>query len=286
MIHHAAFSMQVVNENQMKISFAFAFASFLIIVLGAGCQNSEVQFVRDSYPSPNLEGAPEIPEIAVLRPYFQTTLGNVDAGSAVGTAFAIEHEGTNSPIVLTALSILGPASGLTRQAKAIELVEVFQTCTLGSAFGGFDGVVSATEFLSIAESAPFDEPTLAGDVLAIMMPEKTRVGKFKLSNQMPAKGETIWLSAAMFVGVPPSQRQHSAIVTGQDANGNITYTFDDKTISHQGTVGAPILNKKGEVIAIHLGGTTEEGKLTGFANPTARFSKHLESAVLAASEKL
>lgn len=46
-------------------------------------------------------------------------------------------------------------------------------------------------------------------------------------------------------GAPPSQRQHSAIVTGQDANGNITNTFDDPTISHQGTLGAPILDQRG-----------------------------------------
>ena len=267
----------------MKTSFVFT--SLLAIVLTAGCQNSDVPLVREIY-SPNLPGAPEIPEIAVLRPYFQTTLGNVDVGSAVGTAFAIEHEGIKAPVVLTALTILGPASGLTGQAKAAELAGVFKTCTLGSAFGGFDGVVSATGFLPILESAPFDQPSPAGDVLAITMPEKTRFGRFKLSNEMPAKGETIWLSAAMFIGVPPSQRQHSAIVTGQDENGNITYTFDDKTISHQGTLGAPLLNKKGEVIAIHLGGSKEDGKLTGFANPTAKFSKYLESALLTSPEKL
>lgn len=267
------------------MKYAFALTSFLAIVLTSGCQNSEDQFTPEPILSPNLPGAPLIPEIAVLRPYFQTTLGNVDAGSAVGTAFAVELQGSDSPIVLTALSVLGPGSGLTRQAEGAELVEIFKSSTLGSAFGGFDGVVPATGFLCIPESAPFDKQSEAGDILAITMPKKSRVGKFKLSNDLPAKGETIWLSTAMFAGVPPSQRQHSAIVTGQDENGNITYTLDDKTISHQATLGAPILNKKGEVVAIHLGGSKEDGKLTGFANPTARFSKHLEAAVLAASEK-
>lgn len=267
------------------MKYSFVFASYLALVLVAGCQNSEVQFTRELPPSPNLPDAPLIPEIAVLRPYFQTTLGNVDAGSAVGTAFAVEHQGSDSPIVLTALSVLGPASGLTRQAEASELVEIFTSSTLGSAFGGFDGVVSATGFVVIPESASFDQKSEAGDILAISMPKKSRVGTFKLSKELPAKGETIWLSAAMFAGVPPSQRQHSAIVTGQDENGNITYIFDDRTITHQGTLGAPILNKKGDVVAIHLGGTTEKGMLTGFANPTVRFSKHLESALAAAVEK-
>ena len=254
---------------------------FIAVLIAVGCRNSDDDYVPAPQPSPNLPGAPLIPEIAVLRPYFQTTLGNVDVGSAVGTAFAVEHSGSDSPIVLTALSVLGTASGFTRQAQSTELTEIFKTCTLGSAFGGFDGVVAATGFVVIPESAPFDQPSAAGDILAISMPKKSRVGTFKLSSDLPAKDETIWLSTAMFAGVPPSQRQHSAIVTGQDADGNITYTFDDPTISHQGTLGAPILNKKGEVVAIHLGGTTEAGKLVGFANPTARFAKYLEAAVVA-----
>ena len=266
------------------MKYAFAFTSFLALVLATGCLNSEVSYKPEPLPSPNLPGAPLIPEIAVLRPYFQTTLGNVDAGLAVGTAFAVELQGSDSPIVLTALSVLGPGSGLTRQAEGAELAEIYKGSTLGSAFGGFDGVVSATGFVSIPESASFEQESEAGDILAITMPKKSRVGTFKLSNEQPTKGETIWLSAAMFVGAPPSQRQHSATVTGQDEKGNITYEFDERSITHQGTLGAPILNKKGEVVAIHLGGTNSDGKLTGFANPTSRFAKYLEKA-LSSTEK-
>lgn len=278
------FTLTIELEN-MKHFNAFALLFLVAAISAPGCQNSEEQFSNTPSPSPNLPGAPTIPELSVLRPYFQTTLGNVDVGSAVGTAFAVELDGTESHVVLSALSVLGTASGLTRQAEAAELVEIFKTSTLGSAFGGFDGVVSATGFVCIPESAPFDRPSEAGDILAISMPKKTKLEAFKLSKDLPAKGEMIWLSAAMFAGAPPSQRQHSAIVTGQDANGNITYVFDDRTISHQGTLGAPILNKSGDVVAIHLGGTTEDGKLSGFANPTARFFNHLQTAVLASASK-
>jgi len=258
---------------------------FIAVLIAVGCRNPDDDYVPAPQPSPNLPGAPLIPEIAVLRPYFQTTLGNVDVGSAVGTAFAVEQSGSDSPIVLTALSVLGTASGLTRQAQSAELKEIFTTCTLGSAFGGFDGVVVANGFVVIPESASFDQPSAAGDILAITMPAKSRVGTFKLSEDLPTQGESIWLSTAMFAGAPPSQRQHSAIVTGQDASGNITYTFDNPKITHQGTLGAPILNKKGDVVAIHLGGTTEAGKLIGFANPTARFAKYLKAASVVTEEK-
>ncbi len=252
---------------------------FLNVFLSLGCQTREIELAQESLPSPNLLGAPEIKNSSVLRPYFQTTLGNVDVGSSVGTAFMVEMDGYNRPIVLTALSILGPASGLSRQASQAELSEIYQTITLGDAFGSFDGVLSSTGFLSIPESAPFDQSSPAGDILAIWMPVKTRAGKFRLSSEHPIKGDTVWLSAAMFVGAPPSQRQHSAMVTGEDEYGNIVYEFDDKSLTHQGTVGAPIMNSKGDVIAIHLGGSNSNGKLSGFANPTSRFLSYLEAAL-------
>ena len=253
--------------------------SFMGVLLSLGCQTREIELALESHPSPNLPGAPEIKNISVLRPYFQTTLGNVDVGSSVGTAFLVELDGYDRPVVLTALSILGPASGLSRQASPTELSEIYQSITLGDAFGSFDGVLSSTGFLSIPESAPFDQPSPAGDILAISMPVKTRAGKFKLSSVLPVKGDTVWLSAAMFAGAPPSQRQHSAIVTGEDENGNIIYEFDDNGLTHQGTVGAPIMNNKGEVVAIHLGGSKANGKLSGFANPTSRFLTYLQAAL-------
>jgi len=57
------------------------------------------------------------------------------------------------------------------------------------------------------------------------------------------------MSAAVFRGAPSSQRQRSAEVTGIDEHGNLTYRFDNATLSFQGTQGAPILNKDGKVVA-------------------------------------
>lgn len=257
----------------------FFHLSFIGVLLSLGCHTREMELSQEPHPSPNLPGAPEIKNISVLRPYFQTTLGNVDVGSSIGTAFIVEMDGHDRPIVLTALSILGPASGLSRQAHPAELSEIYQSITLGDAFGSFDGVLSATGFLSIPESAPFYQSSPAGDILAIAMPVKTRAGKFKLSIEHPLKGDTVWLSAAMFIGAPPSQRQHSAMVTGEDEYGNIVYEFDDKSLTNQGTVGAPIMNSKGDVIAIHLGGSKAKEKLSGFANPTSRFIAYLKAAL-------
>ncbi len=263
----------------MKASLLLIHLAFAVIFFSTGCQKTELEVMRDPPPSPNLPGAPLIPERSILRPFFQTTLGNVDAGSSVGTAFGAEIDGDDRTFVLTALSILGPASGLTRQAAPAELSEIFKSITLGDAFGSFDGVLSASGFIGVLESSPFDQTSLAGDIVAISMPNKTRASKLRLSADHPAKGDSVWLSAAMYAGAPPSQRQHAATVTGEDEHGNIVYEFENNKLTHQGTVGAPILNKKGDVVAIHLGGSQSMGTLTGFANPASRFLSYLEAAV-------
>jgi hypothetical protein len=74
-------------------------------------------------------------------------------------------KGSDATVVLTALSILGESSGFERQLLPAELTQVYKSCTLGSAFGGFDGVLSATGLVGIPDSAPNDQSSEAGDVL-------------------------------------------------------------------------------------------------------------------------
>jgi len=98
-------------------------------------------------PSSALPGAPTVPKSSVLRSFFQTSIGNIDAGSTAGTAFAIRIDDQPEPIVLTALSVLGTGSGFSRNATPTELNEVLKNITLGDAFGAFDGVIQAKAFI-------------------------------------------------------------------------------------------------------------------------------------------
>lgn len=260
--------------------FALQLSSILLLVL-FGCEAPPVPSYAP--PSSEVPGAPDVPKLSVLRPYFQTSIGNIDAGSAAGTAFAVKLDDQSEPIVLTALSVLGTGSGLSRNAVSTELNEILKSITLGDAFGSFDGVIQAKDFIQIPDSAMNGQSSVAGDVLAIRLDQAAarRLGTFRVSNVETAPGDKAWLSIAAFVGAMPSQRQHAATITGMDDQGNICYKFENPKLSMQGSLGAPLLNDDGAVIAIHLGGSLNDGSLSGFGNPLSRFLPSLRDSAVA-----
>lgn len=231
-------------------------------------------------PSPNLPGAPLIPERSVLRPYAKTGNGQIPAGESVATAFAVTIEENQKPIVLTALSVLDTGKFFTGRPTPNSLNLGLESITLSDAFGSMDGVVSAFAFIDIPESGFADDSNAnAGDVLAIQLGNKNPFKSFLLSESLPSVGEKVWLSAAVFEGASPSQRQHEAVVTQVDAKGTIQYRFENKNLSMQGTLGAPILNVEGKVIAIHLAAIDPADPLLAKGNPAARFLPYLTSAL-------
>ncbi len=251
----------------------------IIVLLSLGCDSPPAM---PSYapPSSEVPGAPTVPKLSVLRPYFQTSIGNIDAGTAAGTAFAVKLDDKSDPIVLTALSVLGTGSGFSRNAVSMELNEILKSITLGDAFGAFDGVIQAKEFIQIPDSAVDGQSSVAGDILAIRLDHTaaSRLGTFRLSDTQVKPGDKAWLSIATFVGALPSQKQHAATVKGLDGRGNITYELENSKLSFEGSLGAPLLNDDGDVIAIHLGGSSKDGAATGFGNPTTRFLPSLKAS--------
>lgn len=231
-------------------------------------------------PSPNLPGAPLVPERSVLRPYFKTKLGQIPAGESAATAFAVSIEGSPKPIVLTALSTLAAGEFFSDQPAPSRLNADLESITLSDAFGSMDGVVSAREFLEIPESGIANASDVqAGDVLAIQLGDKIPFKSFELGDSLPAVGEKIWISAAVFEGAPPSQMQHEAVVTALPDDGNIHYRFENRKLSLKGTLGAPVLNKEGKVIAIHLGAINATDPLLAAGNPAVRFAAYLAAAL-------
>jgi hypothetical protein len=246
-----------------------------------GCNPSSVDQYEPPQvliPSPDLPGAPKIPKLAILRPFCETSLGNINAGSAFATAFVAEIEG-HSPVVLTVMSLLSKANGLSRDASPSELNSIISGVSFGSAFGEMDSVLLAEKALDLYDQDK--EATDSDDLLAVALPDTAtrRVGTLPLAKSQPAIGSKIWLSAALTIGAPPSQRQHVAIVKGEDEKGNMTYTFENLEISFEGTPGAPMLNEEGAVVAVHLFGEKEGGELIGHGNPTSKFLPDLKSAI-------
>lgn len=258
--------------------------SIPLLIVFVGCLKSNVEDQSSQsamdIPSPNLPGAPSIPERSVLRPYMKTGNGQIPAGESVATAFAVTIEENEKPVVLTALSVLDAGKYFAGRPTPNSLNLGMESITLSDAFGSMDGVISAFAFIDIPESGFADSQNAkAGDVLAIQLGNKNPFKSFRLSASLPSVGEKIWLSAAVFEGASPSQRQHEAVVTQVDAMGIIQYRFENKKLSMQGTLGAPMLNADGKVIAIHLGAIDPADPLLAKGNPTARFLPYLISAL-------
>jgi len=106
-----------------------------------------------------------------------------------------------------------------------------------------------------------------------------------LSEKLPQVGDKVWLADALYVGAPPSQYQHSATITSIQDAGNICYKFDNAKISFQGTQGAPIIDRDGKVVAVHIGAKDKMEPLVATGNPTSRFLPFLKKALAADRER-
>jgi hypothetical protein len=211
----------------------------------------------------------------VVKPTFDTTLGNITAG----TAFAVKLPGQSRPLILTSIHLLGPSGGLPRDVPATEVPQVMKGLTLKDCFDASISVGKAGDPIVIPDAAPFDKPSKAGDILAFWGPVDTTLKPSRLASTTPAKGERVWLAASLREGAPPTQRLHPATIIEIDENGDLVYRFDNPKLSIRGTSGAPVLNAAGEVVAINWGGGSDEKGMFGCGNPVERFAPQLEAAV-------
>lgn len=240
-------------------------SSAVLATAGAGDEDPKTQSAPDWY---------------VFRPTFSTTEGEVRAG----TAFFIRLPDHSRPLLLTALHLLGPAGGMPKDVPPTEVPKVVKRLRLTDCFQASRELQLASEPLVIAAAAPARKPGKAGDVLAFWGPSEKRTRELELATKTPGQGERVWLVASLRSGAPPEQWMHPAVLVGINKEGEAIYRFDNLKMELRATSGAPVLNKAGQVVAIHLGGGAEDGKLYGFGNPVERFRPHLETAAKQSSK--
>lgn len=220
--------------------------------------------------------APDVPDLFLLRPSFETTRGEVRAG----TAFAVALPGRPRAILLTALHLLGEAGGLKEEVAAKDVPEVLKGLVVTDPFDkNRPPIHLGDDVASIPESAPFRTKSKAGDIVAFFVPADVKLPTKPLATKPPAKGARVWLAADVLGGAPKGRRLHPAKVL-DEGEGLLLYEFDDAGLELRATSGAPVLNAAGEVVAINLAsGKTPEGTLFGAGNPATRFRPFLEAAV-------
>lgn len=213
---------------------------------------------------------PVLPDNTILRPDFYLQGNNY----AAGTAFAVEIPEKNTSLILTALHLFGPDGGLEEQIPSSELKDKIQKVVFYDAFTDAE-CGETVKVLSIPDAKVSSQ--LHTDVAAFYYGDNMSVPKFKISDKLPKKGETVWLAASL-VTETNDKKLHRATVKSASKK-MLTFEYEDGGIELRATSGAPILNSKGEVVGINIGGYTEGKKVIGGANPCTSFKKMIIDAL-------
>lgn len=222
---------------------------------------------RNSFPS--------VPNGFVFRPKFTTTFGEVRAG----TAFVARLDADQPPLLLSVIHLLGPSGGMRKQVAAADVANVVTEVTITDRWDPSIKLSIGNRVLPILESAPLEDESGAGDVLAFRVAETPELRPARLARKTPTEGERVWLATSLSSGAPAEQRLHPATVIGMHPRGDYLYQFENAAVPIPGTSGAPVLNAAGEVVAINLGGYSEDGKKFGAGNHIERFRPYLEKAL-------
>lgn len=227
----------------------------------------------------------EITTDFIYRPTFQTVQGQLRAG----TAFAVQVEGEERPIILTALHLFGSAGGLDEEVNARDLPEFVKQVDLYDLFEG-DYIGSATETLLLLGTFPLSidqayagnnyNPSLTvyGDVAAFYLQSDQEIETVTLSHGKLSAGDPVWLMASIYGGESANQKLHKGYVVIADEE-QLVFRYEDSSINLQATSGAPILNHLGEVVGLNVGVRGGIEKLYGYANPAQSIRKYLRNAM-------
>ena len=207
----------------------------------------------------------------LFHPRFGTIQGEVNAG----TAFAAKLAGRSQILVVSALHLFGPAGGLKTDIEPDKIATswnklVVEDCKSQNYFGEIQ-----MQPITLPGARPHPQKSDIGDVAACKVTDATAIEALSLSQRIPSNGERVWLVSKL-----PGSRElmHPATVERMK-DGWLQYSFSNPSITLKSTSGAPIVDQKGKVIAVHAGGTKKSGKTIGFGTPVANFYPTLATLV-------
>jgi hypothetical protein len=220
----------------------------------------------------NKDSAPHISDKFILNPTFDTKVGTYSAG----TAFPLSFEGENETLIITAFHNFGPAAGLKEQVKSEELPNFLIRTVFEAPFDKEVAIVSVKP-IPVPGAAPANI-SVNKDLAIFIAPKDNDLPAAKLAVKKPAIGEHVWLASNLIKGAEMNKKLHEAIVT-LSSEKEVDYRFVTKGIDLKATSGSPILNSKGEVVGINLGGNKAAEDLVGVGNPAASIRELIKKAL-------
>jgi hypothetical protein len=236
---------------------------------------SEVSAADRSDPPPVLTAA-----LYAFQPSFATSReGTFQAGKMVVVK---SPGGPDGLLGLGCIHIFGPAGGLSRDIPSSELPSFIQQTTLldvdgqGTQIGAPIPLAGTHAFASAGGGLP-DAST---DISVFRVPASLAPHALELASDNPKPGDRVWLLAQLMGGAPPDVLLHAAHV--RVANDRIlAYEFENNALNLTATSGAAVIDAKGKVVALNLGGGLVGDKLNVFGNPVSSLRQKLQQAVAA-----
>jgi hypothetical protein len=212
---------------------------------------------------------------SICRPTFEMKERPLSAGTAFLMATGVEKQ----PVVLvTAHHLLGPMGGLATEVAWSDVPKSVKRATCKSIVAPAQSWTGMP--LAIPGAASFNNQTKDGlrDIALLTVQGKPAAKPLKLAPAQPKLGDTVWLVAQLVSGAPQDKLLFKArVVRVQDLALNYLLDDPERTFELRATSGAPVVNERGEVVAVNLaGGRVAEGfNLAGISGNVVR--KALES---------
>jgi hypothetical protein len=212
---------------------------------------------------------------SICRPTFELN----DQSLSAGTAFLMETGVEKQPVVLvTAHHLLGPMGGLPTEIAWNDVPRSVKRASCKSIVTPAQSWTGAP--LAIPGAASFNNQTQDGlrDIALLAVQAKPTARPLKLAPTQPRLGDTVWLVAQLASGAPKEKLLFKAKVARvQDLALNYLVDDPEGTFDMRATSGAPVVNERGEVVAVNLAGSRAAGgfNLAGISGNVVR--KALES---------
>lgn len=210
---------------------------------------------------------PTPPKNCIFKPTFITGHESFTAG----TAFVCVTPDGQAEVLLTAHHLLGSAGGFPAELEW-DKINDFVRLTVGLSMDDPSIHIVSSSALRIPGAHALSKEGLANDIAAFKLDQDSTRAHLKLAITAPKSGDKLWLYGRQRgsdnLELMPCRARASTEL-------ELDYEFTSNDIKLPGTSGAPVLNDKGQVVAINIGGVEHEGKLVGYGNPLASIVAHL-----------